>query len=103
MLPLPIPPIKLHEKEKLIRDLARRGANIVELNTIRKQISLLKGGGLATLAYPCKVVSLILSDIVGDPLDFIASGPTTPPSPTYQRKQSTLYRNIVCTTKYQIQ
>ncbi|KAJ8931308.1 hypothetical protein NQ314_015810 [Rhamnusium bicolor] len=55
-------------------------ANICELNCLRKQISILKGGGLAEVAYPCKIISLVLSDIVGDPLDFIASGPTIPNS-----------------------
>lgn len=54
------------------------GANIRELNCLRKQISVLKGGGLAEVAYPCRIISLVLSDIVGDPLDFIASGPTIP-------------------------
>lgn len=78
LLPLPIPPISLREKQDLIKDLSTKGADIVELNCVRKQISLLKGGGLAKLAYPATVISLILSDIVGDPLDFIASGPTTP-------------------------
>lgn len=46
------------------------------MNCVRKKISLLKGGGLAKLSHPRKTVSLILSDIVGDPLDLIASGPT---------------------------
>lgn len=78
LLPLPIAPISLREKQDLIKDLSTKGADIVELNCVRKQISLLKGGGLAKLAYPATVISLILSDIVGDPLDFIASGPTTP-------------------------
>lgn len=48
------------------------------MNKIRKKISVLKGGGLARLAYPCKIVTLILSDIIGDPLDLIASAPTIP-------------------------
>lgn len=54
------------------------GASISELNTIRKQISVLKGGGLARIAHPCKILTLILSDIIGDPLDLIASAPTIP-------------------------
>lgn len=78
LLPLPIPPIKLMEKQDLIKKLSSRGADIMELNCVRKQMSVLKGGGLAELAYPCRVISLILSDVVGDPLDYIASGPTTP-------------------------
>ncbi|RZC39415.1 glycerate kinase, partial [Asbolus verrucosus] len=80
LLPLPVPPITLKEKQDLIKELSTKGADILELNCVRKQISVLKGGGLAELAYPSTVISLILSDIVGDPLDFIASGPTTPNS-----------------------
>uniref|UniRef100_F6UZ82 Glycerate kinase n=1 Tax=Monodelphis domestica TaxID=13616 RepID=F6UZ82_MONDO len=76
LLPAPIPPITLEEKQILTKMLAARGATIQELNTIRKALSQLKGGGLARAAYPAQVVSLILSDIVGDPVDMIASGPT---------------------------
>uniref|UniRef100_A0A670ILT2 Glycerate kinase n=2 Tax=Podarcis muralis TaxID=64176 RepID=A0A670ILT2_PODMU len=68
LLPAPIPPVTLEEKETITRLLASKGATIHELNTIRKALSLLKGGGL--------VLSLILSDVIGDPLDIIASGPT---------------------------
>lgn len=60
----------------LTKLLAARGATIQELNTIRKALSQLKGGGLAQAAYPAQVVSLILSDVIGDPLEVIASGPT---------------------------
>jgi len=59
------------------------GANINEINAIRKHISKLKGGGIARLAYPSTVVALILSDVVGDPLDVIASGPTVPDKSTF--------------------
>ncbi|XP_066141417.1 glycerate kinase [Euwallacea fornicatus] len=76
LLPFPKPPITLKEKQDIIKRLSRSGASIHELNNVRKQLSLLKGGGLAKLAYPARVVSLILSDVVGDPLDIIASGPT---------------------------
>ncbi|KAM9102909.1 glycerate kinase isoform X1 [Sarcophilus harrisii] len=76
LLPAPIPPVTLEEKHLLTKMLAVRGATIQELNTIRKALSHLKGGGLARAAYPAQVVSLILSDVVGDPLDVIASGPT---------------------------
>ncbi|CAB3227215.1 unnamed protein product [Arctia plantaginis] len=77
LLPLPKPPITLEEKTALIKSLANSGADIKELNTVRKQLSDLKGGQLAVKAKPAQVISLILSDIVGDPLDLIASGPTT--------------------------
>ncbi|NXI38770.1 GLCTK kinase, partial [Galbula dea] len=84
LLPAPIPPILLEEKEKLTKMLASRGAAIQELNIVRKTLSLLKGGGLAQLAYPAQVVSLILSDVIGDPLDIIASGPTAASSHSIQ-------------------
>ncbi|XP_075820904.1 glycerate kinase isoform X2 [Microtus pennsylvanicus] len=76
LLPAPIPPVTLEEKQMLTKLLAAHGATIQELNTIRKALSQLKGGGLAQAAYPAQVVSLILSDVIGDPLEVIASGPT---------------------------
>ncbi|XP_041673460.1 glycerate kinase isoform X2 [Cheilinus undulatus] len=76
LLPAPIPPISLHEKLEVTRKLAAAGATIQELNTVRRALSFLKGGGLAHYAHPAKVVALILSDVIGDPLDLIASGPT---------------------------
>lgn len=76
LLPAPIPPITLQEKLHVTRRLAGAGATIQELNTIRRALSLLKGGGLAHHAHPAQVVALILSDVIGDPLDLIASGPT---------------------------
>lgn len=77
LMPLPKPPITLYEKTALIKKLANAGADIKELNTVRKRISDLKGGQLGIKAQPAEVISLVLSDIVGDPLDLIASGPTT--------------------------
>lgn len=77
LLPLPKHPVTLEEKLGLIKKLANNGADIIELNTVRKRISDIKGGQLAMCAYPAEIVTLILSDIVGDPLDLIASGPTT--------------------------
>ncbi|KAM9410140.1 glycerate kinase [Pholidichthys leucotaenia] len=76
LLPAPIPPISLQEKLDVTRRLAAAGATIQELNTVRRAMSLLKGGGLGHYAYPAQVISLILSDVIGDPLDLIASGPT---------------------------
>ncbi|NWW57234.1 GLCTK kinase, partial [Ifrita kowaldi] len=84
LLPAPIPPILLEEKEKLTKLLASQGAAIQELNIVRKTLSVLKGGGLAQLAHPAQVVSLILSDVIGDPLDIIASGPTAASSHSVQ-------------------
>ncbi|KAM9859802.1 glycerate kinase isoform 2-T6 [Aulostomus maculatus] len=76
LLPAPIPPISLQEKLEVTRKLAAAGATIQELNTVRRALSLLKGGGLTRSAHPAQVVALILSDVIGDPLDLIASGPT---------------------------
>lgn len=76
LLSLPKPPVTLNEKTSLIKELANSGADIKELNTVRKKLSDIKGGQLAIAAQPAKVISLILSDIVDDPIDLIASGPT---------------------------
>lgn len=78
LLPLPKNGISLQEKMSLIKKVANKGADIIELAKVRKRISQVKGGGLAEIAYPAKVITLILSDIVGDPLDYIAGGPTIP-------------------------
>ena len=63
--------------------LAGDRASIAQLNTVRKHLSGVKGGQLAAAAYPAQVVALILSDVIGDPLDVIASGPTVPDTSTY--------------------
>jgi len=76
--------ISLAEKQQITQLLLRAGANIQELNTVRKHLSRIKGGRLAEIAYPARVISLILSDVVGDPLDVIASGPTSPDQTTFQ-------------------
>ncbi|XP_070699337.1 glycerate kinase [Pempheris klunzingeri] len=76
LLPAPIAPISLQEKLEVTRKLAAAGATIQELNTVRRALSFLKGGGLAQFAHPAQVAGLILSDVIGDPLDLIASGPT---------------------------
>lgn len=65
------------EKIKEINEtLLKSGANIYQMNTIRKHLSLVKGGGLAKILYPAKIISLILSDVPGDDIGFVASGPT---------------------------
>ena len=76
--------ISLEDKQRVTELLLKTGASIDELNTVRKHISEIKGGRLAECAYPAKVISLILSDVIGDKLDVIASGPTTPDSTTYR-------------------
>jgi len=75
--------ISLAEKQTVTDLLLKAGADIQELNTVRKHISAVKGGRLAEIAYPAKMVSLILSDVIGDPLDVIASGPTSPDTSTF--------------------
>ena len=75
--------ISLAEKQETTELLLRAGADIREMNTVRKHISRVKGGRLAELLHPATTVSLILSDVVGDPLDVIASGPTSPDPTTF--------------------
>ncbi|GBE16170.1 putative hydroxypyruvate reductase [bacterium BMS3Abin14] len=82
LLPLPSPPVTLEEKMAATALLLDSGADIGEINTVRKHISVLKGGGLLRMAHPARVLTLILSDVVGDALDVIASGPTVP-DPTF--------------------
>ncbi len=83
LMPIPKGRITLNDKRRVTDALLKSGATINELNTVRKHISAFKGGWLAKKAYPATVVNLILSDVVGDPLDFIASGPTVPDSTTF--------------------
>jgi glycerate 2-kinase len=78
MLPLPAPPVTLPEKQNATRALLASGANIQELNAVRKHLSLIKGGQLARAAHPATMLTLILSDVIGDDLDVIGSGPTVP-------------------------
>lgn len=83
LLVAPCNGITLHEKQKVTELLLKAGADIYELNTIRKHISEVKGGRLAEIVYPSHVISLVLSDVIGDRLDVIASGPTSPDTTTY--------------------
>lgn len=83
LLPAPAPPVTLRDKQKITDQLLKRGADIFELNAVRKHLSRLKGGLLASYAYPATVVSLILSDVIGDRLDVIGSGLTAPDESTF--------------------
>lgn len=80
LLPCPAEGLTLDDKQRTTQALLDCGATIQEINAVRKHISRVKGGRLAKAAYPATVVSLILSDVVGDSLDSIASGPTVPDS-----------------------
>lgn len=92
LLTLPVPGIELVDLQALTDQLLRCGATINELNTVRKHLSQIKGGGLARMAAPARLISLILSDVVGDPLDVIASGPTAPDPSTYADAWAVLER-----------
>jgi len=83
LLPLPAEGITLGDYQKLTDLLLRSGADITEINAVRKHCSRLQGGQLARLAAPAQVATLILSDVVGTPLDAIASGPTVPDRSTF--------------------
>src|SRR5262245_42140237 len=83
LTPAPAPPITLEEKQATMRLLLEAGATINELNAVRKHLSLIKGGQLARAASPACVLTLVLSDVIGDPLDVIASGPTAPDPSTF--------------------
>jgi len=83
LLPFPANGIELKEKQEATQLLLDCGADIKEINTIRKHISRVKGGWLAKWAYPSTVIGFILSDVVGDPLDAIGSGPTVPDPSTF--------------------
>ena len=83
LLPSPAPGLTLDDKRRLTQYLLESGANIQEINSIRKHVSEVKGGQLARLAFPSALVSLILSDVIGDRLDSIASGPTVPDGTTF--------------------
>ncbi len=83
LMSLPVEGITLEDKSKIIKSLMLRGANIKELNTVRKHLSQVKGGQLARHAYPATILSLIISDVVGNPIDVIASGPTAPDPTTF--------------------
>jgi len=83
LLPLPAGVITLTEKQATTRSLLECGASIDEINTIRKHISLSKGGQMARAAFPSTTVNIMLSDVVGDRMDAIASGPFVPDPSTF--------------------
>jgi hydroxypyruvate reductase len=84
LLPAPVSGITLAEKQQLTGLLLACGASIDEINTIRKHLSQIKGGQLARRVAPATLITLVLSDVVGDRLDVIASGPTVPDPSTFQ-------------------
>ncbi len=90
LLPAPAPPITLEEKQATTKLLLACGANIHEFNAVRKHISMVKGGQLARLAWPATLLCLMLSDVIGDDLDVIASGPTAPDASTFASARAIL-------------
>ena len=90
LLVAPVEGVSLEDKQEVTRLLLACGATIHEINTVRKHLSRAKGGGLARLAHPATLASLILSDVVGDNLDVIASGPTVPDSSTFRQAEQVL-------------
>jgi glycerate 2-kinase len=83
LLGAPAAPVTLRDKQRTTDLLLRAGASICELNAVRKHLSTLKGGRLAALAFPATVVGLLLSDVIGDPVDVIGSGLTAPDPSTF--------------------
>jgi hydroxypyruvate reductase len=92
LLPAPAEGVSLEDKARTTSLLLRAGATIHELNAVRKHLSSLKGGGLARLAQPARVATLALSDVVGDDLSTIASGPTVPDRTTFAEALAVLDR-----------
>ena len=92
LTPAPAAGITLADKQAVTRHLSAAGANIEELNVVRKQLSRIKGGGLARACGAGQLMALIISDVLGNPLDVISSGPTTPDSGTPQMALDVLER-----------
>lgn len=94
----PVDGVSLEDLQRLTSILLRCGAPIEDINAVRKHLSQVKGGRLAAAAYPATIISLIISDVVGDRLDTIASGPTAPDTTTYSYARSILQRYKVWDT-----
>lgn len=92
LLTYPADGISLSDIQTMTEALLSSGANINEINTLRKHLDRVKGGNLAGMAAPAEVITLILSDVVGNPLDIIASGPTVPDPSTFQDVMAILQR-----------
>jgi len=95
LLPFPAPPVTLEEKQTVTKLLLACGATIHEINAVRKHISGIKGGQLARMAYPARVLALILSDVIGDNLDVIGSGTTAPDVSTFSSAKAVLEKYAI--------
>ena len=96
LLTLPVPGVSLEDLQTLTAELLASGADIQEINTLRKHLDQVKGGGLASWCAPARLAALILSDVVGNPIDVIASGPTVPDPSSFADAKQIL-------TKYHLQ
>jgi len=100
LLTLPAPGLALSDLQALTGALLRSGATINEINTVRKHCSRIKGGNLARLVAPATLITLVLSDVIGDPLDVIASGPTVPDPTTAADARAVLERYRIEETRF---
>ncbi len=92
LLPAPIEGLALEDKVEITRGLSGAGATIEEMNAVRRELSVVKGGGFLRACGAGRIVALILSDVLGDPLESIASGPTVPRRPTPELAMEVLKR-----------
>jgi hydroxypyruvate reductase len=92
LLEEPVAGVSLADMQELTAAMLKSGATINQMNAIRKHLSRVKGGQLARLAAPARLIGLLLSDVVGSPLDVIASGPTVPDTTTFQEAWAILQR-----------
>lgn len=90
LLSLPAPGLALEDKQAINRALLRSGADITEMNTVRKHLSAIKGGRLAAAAFPARMVTLVISDVPGDDPSVIASGPTVADATTFADARAVL-------------
>ncbi len=90
LMSLPRDGVSLKDQQELTDALLKSGAKIAEINTVRKHLSAFKGGWLAKAACPATVLNLIISDVIGDSLEFVASGPTIPDSTTFADARNVL-------------
>ncbi|HEX3052690.1 MAG TPA: glycerate kinase [Aggregatilineaceae bacterium] len=94
LMTLPVEGVSLDDVQILTQTLLKSGAPIEALNAVRKHLSQVQGGQMARLAYPATLITLVLSDVVGSPLDVIASGPTVPDPTTFAHAQAVLARYV---------
>ncbi|AKG38066.1 MAG: glycerate kinase type-2 family protein [Infirmifilum uzonense] len=92
LLEYPVQGVSIEEISDISLKLMRRGADIFELNTVRKHLSMIKGGWLARHAQPARLVALMISDVIGDRMDTIASGPTVPDPTTFKDARDILVK-----------